>query len=84
MMGPPPILKAADFERMKIIARACGVKITTKSEVWRILHLADVFRGILRLSESRTVIRRGLEVAENRQSKNGPAVKRGQPNQVKP
>jgi hypothetical protein len=73
-MGPPPILKAADFERMKIIARACGVKITTKSEVWRILHLADVFRGILRLSD----LSSRKENVAKRQSNKGPAVKRGQ------
>lgn len=76
--GLPEVIYPADFERMKILARSQGFELPTKKAVWRILWLADTFRAILRESDTRTIIRRGLEVAENRQSKNGPAVKRGQ------
>ena len=54
------IIRPADFKRMKILARAMGFELPNKKAVWRILYLADVFRGILRLSK----IQREKEVAE--------------------
>ena len=58
--GLSGIIGPADFERMKILARAQGFELPNKKAVWRILYLADVFRGILRLSK----IQREKEVAE--------------------
>lgn len=79
MRGRVPVLELSDFERMKIVARSLRVELRKQSDVQTIFHLADTFRAILRESATRTIIRRGLEVAENRQSKKGPAVKRGHP-----
>lgn len=79
MRGRVPVLELTDFERMKIVARSLGLELGKQSDVQTIFHLADTFRAILRESGTRTIIRRGLEVAENRQSKKGPAVKRGHP-----
>ena len=68
-IGVPLAIRPADFARMKILAKANGFDLTSKSAVHRILWLADVFRGILRLSE----IQCEKEVAEIRQSNKGPA-----------
>jgi hypothetical protein len=57
-------LPVEDFARMKILAHAQGLAIKTESEVWRIIYLADMFRGILSSSK----IQREKEAAENRQS----------------
>lgn len=46
-----PRIAEPDFERMKVLARAAGFSIKTKAEAWRIIHLAHLFRGILRLSK---------------------------------
>jgi hypothetical protein len=54
---------ARDLTRMKILAHAAGFEIKTKSDALRIIHLADVFRGILRLSHNLS----REEAAENRQ-----------------
>jgi len=74
--GVSGIILPTDFERMSILARSQGFELPTKKAVWRILWLADQFRAILRLSEIQR--QSAKEVAENRQSKNGHAVKRGQ------
>jgi hypothetical protein len=51
MRGRVPVLAMSDFERMRIIARTQGLELKTEADVFKILHLADVFRGILRLSD---------------------------------
>ncbi len=46
-------IPAAEFERMKIIAQAAGVKLETDSQVFTICFLADTFRGISKIDPYR-------------------------------
>jgi hypothetical protein len=55
-------LNARNLARMKVLAHAAGFEIKTQSDALRISHLADVFRGILRLSH----ISQTKGVAENK------------------
>jgi hypothetical protein len=40
----------ATFRRMQIVAKAAGIPIKTKRDVHTIVYLADIFRGLIRLS----------------------------------
>ena len=63
LKGLPRDPSARDLARMKVLAHAAGFEIKTKSDALRIIHLADVFRGILRLSHN---LSREEEAAENK------------------
>ena len=52
LKGLPREPSARDLARMKVLAHTAGFEIKTKSDALRIMHLADTFRGILRLSHN--------------------------------
>jgi hypothetical protein len=52
LKGLPRDPSARDLARIKVVAHAAGFEIKTKSDALGIIHLADMFRGILRLSHN--------------------------------